>query len=319
MNFSEKASVISSLWLEFKEDEDFSDFMEYNNVGCPLAYASTQGLIAQLTPQGIEIVEETFNQFIDEINVSEEEIDEVLPDKNLGAILLFSYNKNKAAAENASLVDSDEDDQAPIPLEFDTSNPNRGDLFSHYGHAFNALFGTQFFEVKQIAQYSKEHGQELMKKAGAGDPEAMLTVAMIYCTEGDNYSKAHSLAKSALTKAESLGLSLGRFYFGYGFALEQIEDFDSAVDAHEEALDLGFGAAAFNFGRIMMVNNLDLGTAIRVWKIGRDHYKDYVCKEMIEDLETSPGVYQATVQGADGSAEILIASDNPGGLGTFRQ
>jgi hypothetical protein len=33
--------------------------------------------------------------FLELINVTEEEIDTVLPDKNLGAILVFAHNKKK--------------------------------------------------------------------------------------------------------------------------------------------------------------------------------------------------------------------------------
>lgn len=319
MKFSEKASVVSSLWHEFREDEDFSDFMAYNNVGCPLAYSFEQGLIAQLTPKGIEIVEETFNQFLEQVNVSVEEIDEILPDKNLGAILVFAHAKMKVAEEKESSGDGMPLNEASsVALDFDTENPNRGDNFSHYAHAYNALFGTKFSTLEEISNNAKQNGDILLDLAEGGNAEALLMLSVIYCTQNGNYLTAHTVAKRALEEAKKNNSKLGRFLFGYGFALEQIEDFDSAVDAYEEALDLGFGAAAFNFGRIMMAQNLDLSSAIRVWKIGRDQYKDYVCKEMIEDLETSPGVYQATIPGPDGTSEMLIASDNPGGLGTFR-
>mgnify|MGYP000382927125 CR=1 FL=1 len=39
------------------------------------------------------MIEETFKMFLELINVTEEEIDSVLPDKNLGAILVFAHNK----------------------------------------------------------------------------------------------------------------------------------------------------------------------------------------------------------------------------------
>lgn len=316
MNFAEKAAVVSSLWTEFGDDEDFEDFMSYNEIGCQVGYVYANNLATELSPEGVKKVEETLDNFLGILNLTLEEVDELCPERSFDEILMLSYNKKKAGEENESLLESEDDSEISAPLEFDTVNPNRGDLFSHYAHAFNALFGTKFFNVDQISQYSQENGREILKKSGEGDPEAMLTLAMIYCTQSANYSKAHSLAKSALTIAEASGLSLGRYQFGYGFALEQVEEFDSAVDAHEEALGLGFGPAAFNFGRLMMVNNLDLSAAVNAWKIGRDQFKDYVCKEMLEDLEISPGVYRATVEGADGSAEILIASDNPGGLGT---
>jgi hypothetical protein len=39
---------------------------------------------------------------------------------------------------------------------------------------------------------------------------------------------------------------------------------------------------------------------------------------MLDDLQTTPGVYTATIPNPDGSSEILTASDNPGGLGIFK-
>jgi tetratricopeptide (TPR) repeat protein len=243
----------------------------------------------------------------------------VLPDKNLGAIMVFSYHKRKAAQEKAEKNPIlSERKSSSKPLSFDTENPNRGDKFSHYAHAFNAIMGTKYFSLEQISEYGAKHGEELLKSAGLGDPQALLTVATIYCTQEKEYSSAFSVAKSALDKAKAAGLDLGPYWFGYGFALEQVEEFDQAIHAHETALELDFGAAAFNYGRLMMAHSLDLGSAIRIWKIGRDRYLDYVCKEMLDDLQTSPGVYTATIPNPDGSSEILMASDNPGGLGTFK-
>lgn len=95
MDFADKAGVIGQLWIEFRNDEDFSAFMEYNDLGCPMAYMVAEGLIKELTPVGETMVEETFNMFLELLEVTEAEIDEVLPDKNLGAILVFAHNKKK--------------------------------------------------------------------------------------------------------------------------------------------------------------------------------------------------------------------------------
>jgi tetratricopeptide (TPR) repeat protein len=319
MNFDQKNAVIASLWIEFRNDEDFADFMRYNDLGCPLAYMYQEKLITELSDQGIGMITETFNNFMKLMDVTEEDVDAVLPDKNLGAIMVFSHHKRKAAQEkvvkNTMLS---ERNSSSKPMSFDTENPNRGDKFSHYAHAFNAIMGTKYFSLEQISEYGAEHRGELLKSTGLGDPQALLTVAIIYCTQEREYSSAFSVAKSALDKAKAAGFDLGPYWFGYGFALEQVEEFDQAIHAHETALELGFGAAAFNYGRLMMAHSLDLGSAVRVWKIGRDRYFDYVCKEMLDDLQTSPGVYTATIPNPDGSSEILMASDNPGGLGTFK-
>lgn len=319
MNFKEKSGVVASLWIEFRNDEDFAEFMSYNDLGCPLAYMYKEKLITALSPAGEAMIIETFNSLMELLNVTEEDVDAVLPDKNLGAIMVFSYHKRKVAQEKAEAGSAPSVESSnSVPAGFDEENPNRGNQFSHYAHAFNAILGTKYFTLGHIAEYSIEHEDELLEKTGSGQPLALLTAAMIYCTEEDQYKSAFSVAKRALDKAEKLGLDLGPYWFGYGFALEQVEEFDEAIDAHETALSLGFGPAAFNFGRLQMAHNLDLSAAVRTWKLGRDKFSDYVCREMLNDLETSPGVYSATIPNSDGSSEILIASDNPGGLGKFK-
>lgn len=95
MEFADKAGVIGQLWIEFRNDEDFSAFMEYNDLGCPMAYMVAEGLVKELTPVGEDIIGETFTMFLDLLNVTEQEIDEVLEDKTLGAILVFAHNKKK--------------------------------------------------------------------------------------------------------------------------------------------------------------------------------------------------------------------------------
>lgn len=95
MDFADKAGVIGQLWIEFRGDEDFEAFMDYNDLGCPMAYMVAEGLIKELTPVGEEMITETFKMFLELINVTEEEIDSVIPEKNLGSILVFGHFKKK--------------------------------------------------------------------------------------------------------------------------------------------------------------------------------------------------------------------------------
>ena len=93
MDFADKTGVIGQLWIEFRNDEDFSAFMDYNDLGCPMAYMVAEGLIKDLTPIGEEMITETFKMFLELINVTEEEIDSVIKEKNLGSILVFAHHK----------------------------------------------------------------------------------------------------------------------------------------------------------------------------------------------------------------------------------
>lgn len=190
--------------------------------------------------------------------------------------------------------------------------------FSHYAHAYNSAFGTKFGSVGDITKYAEKFADEIMKSANEGDPDALLKVAIIYCTDGARFEDAHKVAKRALEIATKQNLDLGRYFFGYGFALEQIENFDEATDAYEESVALNFSEAYFNLGRMNLINQLDLFNAIRIWKIGRDKFNNETCAEMIQDLQVGDGIYSASVPRSDGSVEILTVSDKPGGLGQFK-
>lgn len=98
MELADKAGIIGQLWIEFRNDEDFTAFMEYNDLGCPLAYMVAEGLIKELSPVGEEMLEETFKMFMQLINVTEEDIN-ILPEINLGSILMFAYNKKQNTEE----------------------------------------------------------------------------------------------------------------------------------------------------------------------------------------------------------------------------
>lgn len=112
MDFVEKVEVIGKLWVEFRNDKDFSGFMQYNDIGCPMAYMVAEGLIKELNPIGEQLIAETFTMFLNLVNVTEEEIDSVLPEKSLGAILVFSFNKKQAIATNQTVEEDEEIDPA---------------------------------------------------------------------------------------------------------------------------------------------------------------------------------------------------------------
>lgn len=98
MDFADKAGVLGQLWIEFRGDEDFSDFMEYNDLGLPMAYMVAEGLVKECSPVGEDIIEETFNMFLTLLEVKETDF-EVLESIDLGSILMLAYNKKNGKEE----------------------------------------------------------------------------------------------------------------------------------------------------------------------------------------------------------------------------
>lgn len=58
--FDTKAEILSDLWLNYRSEETFADFVEYNDLGLPLAYAVSFEL-ATLKEEGKDMIEETFD------------------------------------------------------------------------------------------------------------------------------------------------------------------------------------------------------------------------------------------------------------------
>jgi hypothetical protein len=43
--FEKRCEILADLWLNYKNDVSFSDFIEYNDLGLPLAYAFANGIL----------------------------------------------------------------------------------------------------------------------------------------------------------------------------------------------------------------------------------------------------------------------------------
>lgn len=92
MDFADKAGVLGQLWIEFRGDEDFSDFIEYNDLGLPLAYMVAEGLVKECSPVGEEVIDETYKMFMALLEITESDL-EVLEEINLGSVLMLAHNK----------------------------------------------------------------------------------------------------------------------------------------------------------------------------------------------------------------------------------
>jgi hypothetical protein len=58
--FGNKCEILAELWMEYRTDEEFQDFVEYNDLGLPLAYAVANGIV-----EGTALVEPFINEAFD--------------------------------------------------------------------------------------------------------------------------------------------------------------------------------------------------------------------------------------------------------------
>lgn len=62
--FSNKVAILADLWLGYKDDENFQDFIQYNDLGLPLAYALDNDIIVPNEKTNV-FIEETFGLLLD--------------------------------------------------------------------------------------------------------------------------------------------------------------------------------------------------------------------------------------------------------------
>lgn len=79
-SYENKASILADLWLNYRNDEEFLDFVEYNDLGLPLAYAVANGIV-ESTELAKNFIDETFELLIGGLDIEDtgfESLDDLL-------------------------------------------------------------------------------------------------------------------------------------------------------------------------------------------------------------------------------------------------
>ena len=92
MDIADKAGLLGQLWIDYREDDNFSSFIEYNDIGLPLSYVVAEGLVPGLTPLGEDYIDETIEMLFKLLEITEDEVDQ-LPKINLNSVLVFAHEK----------------------------------------------------------------------------------------------------------------------------------------------------------------------------------------------------------------------------------
>jgi hypothetical protein len=92
---ADKAAILSQFWMEFRDDEALREFVEFNDMGLPLAFFVASGIV-QETPMAEEYISETFNLFLIALEIEEAELEGV---DNLNDILDYARSKKEGDIE----------------------------------------------------------------------------------------------------------------------------------------------------------------------------------------------------------------------------
>jgi hypothetical protein len=69
--FENKCLILADLWLNFRDDEQFEDFIQYNDMGLPLAYALSEGVVKG-TELSNKFIDETFDLLLSGLGTEDE-------------------------------------------------------------------------------------------------------------------------------------------------------------------------------------------------------------------------------------------------------
>lgn len=69
--FNNKIDILSDLWISYRDQEEFADFLEYNDLGLPLAYMLGAGIVKS-TEMADNLVNETFALLLAGLGIEDE-------------------------------------------------------------------------------------------------------------------------------------------------------------------------------------------------------------------------------------------------------
>ena len=75
-----KITILAELWMNYREDEELEDFIEYNDIGLPLAYLLMNEIVLPSDESAIYI-NETYDLFVSSLAIPDKEwesLDEML-------------------------------------------------------------------------------------------------------------------------------------------------------------------------------------------------------------------------------------------------
>ena len=80
--FENKITILAELWMNYRDDEQLKDFIEYNDLGLPMAYFLMNELVLPTEQSGVYI-NETYDLLIKSLGATDNEYESL--DELLGA------------------------------------------------------------------------------------------------------------------------------------------------------------------------------------------------------------------------------------------
>lgn len=69
--FESMCDILAEFWSDYRDEEDLKDFVEYNDLGLPIAYFISENIVLP-TPAAEAYVNETFNFLIAALGIDDQ-------------------------------------------------------------------------------------------------------------------------------------------------------------------------------------------------------------------------------------------------------
>ena len=89
IDFADKCGILGQFWFEYRDDEKLGEFISYNDIGLPLSWFISTGVVTP-NPIAEDYVNETFALFLSAMEITEEEVGDI---DNLSDLLAYVEKK----------------------------------------------------------------------------------------------------------------------------------------------------------------------------------------------------------------------------------
>jgi hypothetical protein len=81
--FENKCGILADLWMTYRFNPRFEDFVQYNDIGLPMAFLLSEGLVKTNNQLSRSMIDETFDIFLGSLKLEDagyESLDDILVD-----------------------------------------------------------------------------------------------------------------------------------------------------------------------------------------------------------------------------------------------
>lgn len=75
-----KCKILGSIWIDYSDDPEFNEFIRFNDLGLPLAYAYSEDMIS-VNDSGLRYIEESWNQLTQHPGFDQTLLDDILDEE----------------------------------------------------------------------------------------------------------------------------------------------------------------------------------------------------------------------------------------------